>query len=205
MIKPIYLYGAEVLRKTAAPADLSGKAGIQALVQDLKDTLVVADGCGLAAPQIGVSLRVVIVDGDVVSDTYDYLKGFRRTLINPEILEESEEKVTYSEGCLSIPGVYCDVVRPKKMTVRYYNEELQQVTEEFDNFAARMIQHELSHLDGDLFTDHAAPIRKKMISSKHLRECVVTYQKSCHHDASRLAEKIIQISYDNSKVLFQVL
>ena len=89
MIKPIYLYGAEVLRKTAAPADLSDKTGIAALVQDLKDTLVVADGCGLAAPQIGVSLRVVIVDGDVVSDTYDYLKGFRRTLINPEILEES--------------------------------------------------------------------------------------------------------------------
>jgi len=166
MIRPIYLYGAEVLRRTAQPADLNDKAGIAALVQDLKDTLVVADGCGLAAPQIGVSTRIVIVDGDVVSETYDYLKGFRRTLINPEILEESDEKTTYSEGCLSIPGIYCDVVRPKKMTVRYYNEDLQQVTEEFDNFACRMIQHELSHLDGDLFTDHAAPIRKKMISSK---------------------------------------
>ncbi|MBP3202462.1 MAG: peptide deformylase [Bacteroidales bacterium] len=166
MIKPIYLYGAEVLRKTAAPADLTDKEGLVALVQDLKDTLKVADGCGLAAPQIGVSLRVVIVDGDVVSDVYDYLKGFRRTLINPEILAESEENVTYSEGCLSIPGIYCDIVRPKKMTVRYYNEDLQQVTEEFDNFACRMIQHELSHLDGDLFTDHAAPIRKKMLSSK---------------------------------------
>ena len=166
MIRPIYLYGAEVLRKKAVPADLSDKAGIAALVQDLKDTLVVADGCGLAAPQIGVSQRVVIVDGDVVADTYDYLKGFRRTLINPEILEESEEKVTYSEGCLSIPGIYCDVVRPKKITVRYFNEDLQEVTEEYDNFATRMIQHELSHLDGDLFTDHAAPIRKKMLSSK---------------------------------------
>ena len=166
MIKPIYLYGAEVLRKTAAPADLTDKEGLVALVQDLKDTLKVADGCGLAAPQIGVSLRVVIVDGDVVSDVYDYLKGFRRTLINPEILAESEENVTYSEGCLSIPGIYCDIVRPKKMTVRYYNEDLQQVTEEVDNFACRMIQHELSHLDGDLFTDHAAPIRKKMLSSK---------------------------------------
>jgi len=166
MIKPIYLYGAEVLRKTAAPANLSDKEGIAALVQDLKDTLVRADGCGLAAPQIGVSLRVVIVDGDVVADTYDYLKGFRRTLINPEIIEESKEQVTYSEGCLSIPGIYCDVDRPKKITVRYYNEDLQQVTEEFDNFACRMIQHEMSHLDGDLFTDHAAPIRKKMLSSK---------------------------------------
>ncbi|MBR4735835.1 MAG: peptide deformylase [Bacteroidales bacterium] len=166
MIKPIYLYGADVLRQKAAPADLSKREEIVALVQDLKDTLVRADGCGLAAPQIGISLRVVIVDGDVVADTYPYLKDFRRTIINPEILEESDEKVTYSEGCLSIPGIYCDVVRPKKIKVRYYNEDLEEVTEEFDNFAARMIQHELSHLDGDLFTDHAAPIRKKMISSK---------------------------------------
>jgi peptide deformylase len=166
MIKPIYLYGAEVLRRKAEPADLKDKDGIAALVQDLKDTLVRADGCGLAAPQIGVSQRVVIVDGDVVSDTYPYLKDFRRTLINPEIVEESEEQVNYSEGCLSIPGIYCDVLRPKKMTVRYYNEDLQEVTEEFDNFACRMIQHEMSHLDGDLFTDHAAPIRKKMIASK---------------------------------------
>ena len=166
MIKPIYLYGAPVLRETAKPADLKDREGIANLVQDLKDTLVKADGCGLAAPQIGVSLRVVIVDGDVVSDTYPYLKDFRRTLINPEILEESEEEVTYSEGCLSIPGIYCDVVRPKRMKVRYYNEDLMEITEEFDNFACRMIQHEMSHLDGDLFTDHAAPIRKKMLSSK---------------------------------------
>ena len=166
MIKPIYLYGADVLRRVAEPADLSDKTAIAGLVQDLKDTLKVADGCGLAAPQIGVSKRVVIVDGDVVSDVYDYLKGFRRTLINPEIIQESKEQSTYSEGCLSIPGIYCDVARPKKITVRFFDEDLKEVTEEFDNFAARMIQHELSHLDGDLFTDHAAPVRKKMISSK---------------------------------------
>lgn len=166
MIKPIYLYGAEVLRRKAAPADLNDKASLENLVQDLKDTLKVADGCGLAAPQIGVSQRVVIVDGDVVSDNYPYLKGFFRTIINPEILGESDEKVTYSEGCLSIPGVYCDIVRPKVITVKYFNENLEEVTETFDNFASRMIQHELSHLEGDLFTDHAAPIRRKMISSK---------------------------------------
>ena len=183
MIKPIYLYGAEVLRRTAQPADLTDKAGLAALVQDLKDTLQRADGCGLAAPQIGVSQRVVIVDGDVVSDIYDYLKGFRRTLINPEILEESAEKVTYSEGCLSIPGIYCDILRPKTIKLRYYNEDLQPVEEVFDNFAARMIQHELSHLDGDLFTDHAAPIRKKMISSKLLN---ITKGKVHPHYNSKL-------------------
>ena len=183
MIRPIYLYGAEVLRRKAEPANLQDREGLSALVQDLKDTLKTADGCGLAAPQIGVSTRVVIVDGDVVADVYDYLKGFRRTLINPEILEESQEKTTYSEGCLSIPGVYCDILRPKTITVRYFNEELKEVTETFDNFAARMIQHELSHLDGDLFTDHAAPIRKKMISSKLLN---ITKGKVHPHYNSKL-------------------
>lgn len=166
MIQPIYLYGSEVLRKKAEPADLGEKDQLKNLIQDLKDTLERADGCGLAAPQIGVSQRVVIVDGDVVSDVYDYLKGFKRVIINPEILEESEEKATYSEGCLSIPNLYCDVVRPAKITLRYYNEDFQQVTETLDKFAARMVQHELSHLDGNLFTDNVPPIRKKMISGK---------------------------------------
>ena len=166
MIQPIYLYGSEVLRKKAEPADLEKKEALKSLIQDLKDTLERADGCGLAAPQIGVSPRVVIVDGDVVSDVYEYLKGFKRVIINPEILEESEEKTTYSEGCLSIPNLYCDVVRPAKITIRYHNEDFQEVTETLDKFAARMVQHELSHLDGNLFTDNVPPIRKKMISGK---------------------------------------
>ena len=166
MIQTIYLYGSQVLREVAEPADLNDKEGIATLVQDLKDTLKASEGCGLAAPQIGVSRRVVIVDGTVMTDVYDYLKDFRRTMINPEILEESEERCTYSEGCLSIPGIYADVVRPKRITVRYRDESLQEVTETFDNFAARMVQHELSHLEGDLFTDRVAPIRKKILGKK---------------------------------------
>ena len=166
MIQPIFLYGAEVLRKKALPADLGDKERLATLVQNLKDTLSRADGCGLAAPQIGVSQRVVIVDGDVVSDVYDYCKGFKRTLINPVITWESPEKTTYSEGCLSIPGIYCDVARPAKITVEYYNEALEKVTETLDKFCCRMVQHELSHLDGNLFTDNVPPIRKKMISAK---------------------------------------
>ena len=166
MIQPIYLYGSEVLREKASEADLSRGEDISALVRDLKDTLQASEGCGLAAPQIGVSQRVVIVDGTVMTDVYDYLKDFRRTLINPVILEESAEMTTYSEGCLSIPNIYCDVLRPAKMTLRYYNENFEQVTETLDKFACRMVQHELSHLDGNLFTDNVPPIRRKMIASK---------------------------------------
>ncbi|MBQ2102187.1 MAG: peptide deformylase [Bacteroidales bacterium] len=166
MIQPIYLYGSEVLRQKAADADITAPEQLRGLVQDLKDTLAHSEGCGLAAPQIGVSRRVVIVDGTVMTDVYDYLKDFRRTLINPVIVEESAEKTTYSEGCLSIPGLYADVVRPAKITVKYYNENLEEVTETFDKFACRMVQHELSHLDGNLFTDNVAPIRKKMLAKK---------------------------------------
>lgn len=166
MIQPIYLYGSEVLRAKAEEANIEDKAGLAALVQDLKDTLKNSEGCGLAAPQIGVSKRVVIVDGTGMTDVYDYLKDFKRTLINPVIVEESENEVVYNEGCLSIPGVYCDVRRPAAMTVEYYNEDGEKVTEHFDKFGCRMVQHEMSHLDGDMFVDHVAPIRKKIISKK---------------------------------------
>lgn len=168
MIQPIYLYGSEVLRARAEEADINDKEGLAQLVTDLKDTLKVADGCGLAAPQIGVSKRVVIVDGTVMADVYDYLSDFRRVLINPVITEESGRKCEFSEGCLSIPGIYADVARPDSITVKYYNENLEEVTEKFDKFACRMVQHELSHLDGVVFTDLVAPIRKKIISKKLL-------------------------------------
>lgn len=166
MIQPIYLYGSEVLRARAAEADLSKRDELTQLIVDLKDTLERSEGCGLAAPQIGVSLRVLIVDGDVMQDVYPYLKGFRRTIINPEVLEESPEQIEYEEGCLSIPGVYCSVRRPSSVKLRYWGEDFQEHVETFDKFAARMVQHEMSHLDGVLFTDLVAPIRRKMIAKK---------------------------------------
>ena len=166
MIRPIYLYGSEVLRKVAAPADLSDQAGIETLVKDLWETLDYSEGCGLAAPQIGESLRVAVVNGDVMADIYPYLKGFRRTFINPEVTAESERQCEYNEGCLSVPGIYADVRRPESITVTYYDEKLEKQTETFDKFAARMIQHEFSHLDGVLFTDLVAPIRRKMLAGK---------------------------------------
>lgn len=166
MILPIYLYGSEKLRAENMEADLQDKEGLAKLIADMKETLKVADGCGLAAPQVGVNLRVVIVDGTDLSDTYDYLKDFRRTMINPVVLEESEETCEFSEGCLSVPGIYAEVTRPSKIKVEYYNEELEKVVEEFDRFACRMVQHELSHLEGNLFVDNVSPIRRKMILRK---------------------------------------
>lgn len=166
MIQPIFLYGSQVLRAVAAPADIEDKEGLKALINDLWETLAKSEGCGLAAPQIGISKRVLVVDGDVMTDVYDYLKGFRRVMINPVIIEESEEECDYNEGCLSVPGIYADVTRPKSITVEYYDEDFRKKTETFNKFACRMIQHEMSHLDGVLFTDLVSPIRKKMIGKK---------------------------------------
>lgn len=166
MILPIYLYGAEVLRNENKDVDLNDKEAVLKLIEDMKDTLKVADGCGLAAPQVGVNKRLVIVDGRELTDTYDYLHDFVRIMINPVVVEESEQVCEYSEGCLSVPGVYAEVTRPVKIKVEYYNENFEKVTEEFDRFACRMVQHELSHLEGNLFVDNVSPIRRKMIARK---------------------------------------
>ena len=166
MILPIYLYGSDVLRNENLEADLNDKEGLAKLIADMKETLKIADGCGLAAPQVGVNQRVVIVDGTDLTDTYDYLKDFVRVMINPVVPEESEDTCEYSEGCLSVPGVYAEVRRPSKIKVEYYNENLEKVVEEFDRFGCRMVQHELSHLDGNLFVDNISPIRRKMLMRK---------------------------------------
>ena len=166
MILPIYLYGSEKLRNENMEADLQDREGLQKLIADMKDTLKVADGCGLAAPQVGVNLRVVIVDGSELTDTYDYLKDFRRVMINPVVLEESEETCDFSEGCLSVPGIYAEVTRPSRIKVEYYDENFEKVVEEFDRFGCRMVQHELSHLEGNLFVDNVSPIRRKMLARK---------------------------------------
>ena len=166
MILPIYLYGSEVLRNENKEADLQDKESLAKLIADMRETLKVADGCGLAAPQVGVNLRVVIVDGRDLTETYDYLHDFERVMINPVVLEESEDTCEYSEGCLSVPGIYAEVRRPSKIKVEYYNENLEKVVEEFDRFGCRMVQHELSHLDGNLFVDNISPIRRKMMMRK---------------------------------------
>jgi len=181
MIQPIYLYGSEVLREVAPAADLSAREDLTALIGDLWETLEKSEGCGLAAPQIGVSLRVCVVDGDVMKDVYPELEGFKRVFINPVIVEESTEQCEYNEGCLSVPGIYADVRRAASIKVEYFDEKFEKKVESFDKFACRMIQHEFSHLDGVLFTDLVAPIRRKIIAKKLInisRGKVATQYKS---------------------------
>ncbi len=129
MILPIYLYGSPVLREHAAEVDLSkaDKAQVQQFFNDMHETMQHADGCGLAAPQVGVSERMLIVDGNELVENYPELKGFVRKMVNPVVVEESEEISEYSEGCLSIPGVDADIKRPKRITVRYFDENLEEI------------------------------------------------------------------------------
>ncbi len=169
MILPIYIYGSEVLRERAADFDLKAPdaAGvISKLIPDMFETMYQADGVGLAAPQVGKSIRVLVVDGAPLAEDMPELKDFKRAMINPVVLEESEEKIEYNEGCLSIPDINAGVVRPKRIRVEYMDENLIKREETLDNFACRMVQHEIDHLNGVLFTDLCAPIRKKMLQSR---------------------------------------
>jgi peptide deformylase len=169
MILPIYVYGADVLRKKAQEFDVSSggaREELLSLINDMQETMEKADGVGLAAPQVGKSLRVLIVDGSPLSPDLPEMEGFRRVMVNPELLEESEDMAEFSEGCLSLPDINADVTRPASIKVRYYDQDLNEKEEEFDGFACRMVQHEMDHLDGILFTDRTAPIRRKMLNSR---------------------------------------
>lgn len=170
MILPIFLYGSAVLRAKAAEVPVAERdpQEIRKFIDNLIETMHSADGCGLAAPQVGVSERMLVVDGNDLADRFPELKGFHREMVNPEFLSKSEETNAYDEGCLSIPGVDVEVIRPAKVKLRYLDAELKEVEEEFEGFAARMVQHEMDHLEGVVFTDYATPIRKKMIAAKLL-------------------------------------
>lgn len=166
MVLPIYVYGSQVLRSKAEEVDPKTEENIKEFIENMIETMHSADGCGLAAPQVGVSKRILVVDGNDLADRFPELKGFHREMVNPVYTFESEETSAYEEGCLSIPGVDAEITRPKSIKVRYLNADLQEVEEEFDDFAARMIQHEMDHLEGVMFVDRATPIRKKMIAGK---------------------------------------
>lgn len=160
MVLPIYLYGQPVLRKEAEDVP-ANHPDLKGLVANMYETMYNADGVGLAAPQVGLSLRLLVIDADVMGDDYPECKGFKRAMINPDIVEESEEEVTLEEGCLSLPGVHEKVARAKQIRVRYLDENLVEHDEVIGGFAARVVQHECEHLEGHVFIDNISAIRRQ--------------------------------------------
>lgn len=164
---PVYLYGHPVLREKAAdvPADMEG---LKDLVAAMYDAMYESEGVGLAAPQIGKSLRLVVIDGSPVGDVFPECAGRKLTLINPEIEILDGDLVSRPEGCLSLPGISEDVKRVEHIMLRWTDENGEKHEEEISGFLARIVQHECDHLEGKVFTDHLSGIRKQLIKNKLL-------------------------------------
>lgn len=167
MILPIYIYGHPVLRKVAQ--DITPDyPDLKALTQNMWETLDNSNGVGLAAPQVGKSIRLVVIDLDVLKDDYPEYAGYRRVFINAHIIGADEEAgtETLEEGCLSIPGLAENVTRPKRVHVKYVDEEWKDHDEWVDGYAARVMQHEFDHLEGILYIDKISPLRKALVGGK---------------------------------------
>lgn len=136
------------------------------LIANMFETMDRAEGVGLAAPQVGLPVRVVVIDLDVLSDDMPEYKGFRKAYINAHILEVGGEEVSMEEGCLSLPGIHEPVKRGNKIRVKYLDENLEEHDEVVEGYLARVMQHEFDHLEGKMFIDHLSALRKQMIRGK---------------------------------------
>lgn len=172
MILPIIGYGDPVLRKVCLDI-LPDYPNLNEIISDMYETMYNAYGVGLAAPQVGLDVRLFIVDTTPFSEDEDLeqteqsaLKGFKKTFINAKIIKEEGEEWGFNEGCLSIPEVREDVYRKEKITVEYCEADFIMKTEVFDGLIARVIQHEYDHIEGILFTDHISTLKKQLIKKK---------------------------------------
>ncbi|TNF49113.1 MAG: peptide deformylase [Bacteroidetes bacterium] len=175
MILPIVAYGDSVLKKEAEEID-KDFPDLKKLIEDMYETMYNAQGVGLAAPQIGKSIRLFIVDGSPFADDEDEdeepdpravgMEDFKKVFINPIIEEEEGEEWGFHEGCLSIPKIREEVFRKEKVHISYFNENWEFKEEVYDGYAARIIQHEYDHIDGILFTDHLSPLKRRLLNKK---------------------------------------
>ena len=165
MILPIYLYGHPVLRKVAKDIDKEFD-GFDEFMTNMWETMYKTDGIGLAAPQIGKSIRVFVIDADPLSEDYPEAKDFKRAFINAQIVNESGDEWSFNEGCLSVPDVREDVKRKPKLEIHYYDQDWVYHEDIFEGAMARVIQHEYDHLEGKIFTDKLSPIRRRLLKSK---------------------------------------
>lgn len=166
MIFPIYIYGQPVLRKDSADIE-KDYPNLKELIANMFETMSESNGVGLAAPQIGLNIRVVVIDLDVLSEDFPEYKGFKKGFINPHIIEYDDSQTeSLEEGCLSLPGIQEKVTRPTRIRVQYLDEDLQEHDEWVGGYLARVMQHEFDHLDSKLFIDRISPLRKQLIKNK---------------------------------------
>ena len=172
MILPIVAYGDAVLKKKAKDID-ANYPKLNALIENMFETMYAAHGLGLAAPQIGLPIRLFIVDAepfaeddDLTDEARETYKNFKKVFINAKILEENGDEWAFSEGCLSIPDIREDVFRKPKIKIQYEDENFKTHIETYDGLVARVIQHEYDHIEGVLFTDKLSSFKKRLIKGK---------------------------------------
>ncbi|WKN45989.1 peptide deformylase [Tunicatimonas pelagia] len=164
MIYPVVLYGDPVLKKPAETVDFE-QIDVKQLSEDMFETMYQASGVGLAAPQIGKSLRIFVIDSTPL-DEDEGNEGIRRVFVNPEIVETEGDNWAFEEGCLSIPGIRAEVQRPPKITIEYQDENGKEHTETLKGMPARIVLHEYDHIEGVLFVDHVKGLKKRLMKGK---------------------------------------
>lgn len=162
---PVYLYGHPVLRKISEPV-APGTEGLDELVAQMFDAMYESEGVGLAAPQIGKNIRLVVIDADPVAENFPECAGRKFALINPVVEVLDGDPVSHPEGCLSLPGISENVPRVEHIRLTWLDENFKEHTEEISGFLARIVQHECDHLEGKMFIDHISGIRKQLIRAK---------------------------------------
>ena len=172
MILPIIAYGSNVL-KTKAVNITSDFPDLNKLIDNMWETMYNANGVGIAAPQIGKSIRLFVVDAapfskddEISDDEISTLKDFKKVFINPIMIEETGREWDFKEGCLSIPNIREDITRKEKITIKYYDESFKEIELTLEGLAARIVQHEYDHIEGVLFTDKLSSLKKKLIRGK---------------------------------------
>ncbi|MDX8340919.1 peptide deformylase [Draconibacterium sp. IB214405] len=164
---PVTVYGDPLLRRKAEKIE-KDHPKLDEIIENMWETMYYSDGVGLAAPQVGLSIRMFVIDASSGADEEPELEGFKKVFINPEIIETAGEEWTMNEGCLSLPEIREDVDRPDEVTIKYLDENFVEHTETYKGFAGRVIQHEYDHLEGVLFVDYLSPLRKRLLKSKLL-------------------------------------
>jgi peptide deformylase len=172
MIYPIVAYGDPILKRKAKEISADYE-GLETLISNMWETMYNAEGVGLAAPQIGKSIRLFVVDGspfakdeDATDEEREVLKTFKKVFINATIIEETGESWSFTEGCLSIPDIREDVIRKDELIIRYQDESMNWHTESYFGLPARIIQHEYDHIEGVLFTDKLSSLKKRLVKGK---------------------------------------